>query len=48
MDGSSRGGALVSIYRELRLPIYFVGVGESPDALFPFTIESYLQSLFAD
>jgi fused signal recognition particle receptor len=47
LDGSSRGGALVSIYRELRVSIYFVGMGESPDALSPFFVENYLQSLFS-
>lgn len=47
LDGTSRGGALVGIYRELRLPIYFVGLGEQPDDLQPFTIDDYTQALFA-
>ena len=45
LDGSSKGGVIVSIYRELKLPIYFVGLGESPDDLHPFSIENYLNSI---
>ncbi|MCZ6675060.1 MAG: signal recognition particle-docking protein FtsY [Verrucomicrobia bacterium] len=46
LDGTSRGGALVGIYRELKIPIYFVGLGEQPDDLQPFTIENYVSALF--
>ncbi|MFT4901830.1 MAG: fused signal recognition particle receptor [Lentimonas sp.] len=46
LDGSSRGGALVGIYRELKLPIYFVGLGEQPDDLQPFSAENYANAIF--
>jgi fused signal recognition particle receptor len=46
LDGTSRGGALVGIYREMRLPIYFVGLGEQPEDLQPFNVESYVNALF--
>jgi len=46
LDGTSRGGALVGIYRELRLPIYFVGLGEQPGDLQPFSIHHYTHALF--
>ncbi|MEY3000855.1 MAG: hypothetical protein RL648_1069 [Verrucomicrobiota bacterium] len=46
LDGTSRGGALVGIYRELRLPIYFVGLGEQAEALQPFDIHHYTHALF--
>lgn len=46
LDGSSRGGALVGIYRELKLPIYFVGLGEQPDDLQPFSAKSYSNAIF--
>ena len=36
LDGTSRGGALVGIYRQLQLPIYFVGLGEQADDLTAF------------
>jgi fused signal recognition particle receptor len=46
LDGTSKGGALVGIYREMRLPIYFVGLGESPEDLQPFSVENYANALF--
>lgn len=46
LDGTSRGGALVGIYRELGIPIYFVGLGEQPDDLQPFSVESYTSAVF--
>jgi fused signal recognition particle receptor len=45
LDGSSRGGALVGIYRELRLPVYFVGLGEQPADLQPFAVDPYVDAL---
>lgn len=46
LDGSSKGGVLVSIYSELKLPIYYLGFGESPEDLQAFSIDSYLDSIF--
>lgn len=46
LDGTSRGGALVGIYRELKLPIYFVGLGEQPEDLQPFSAQNYANAIF--
>ncbi len=46
LDGTSRGGALVGIYRQLKLPIYFIGLGEQPDDLQPFSAELYANAVF--
>jgi fused signal recognition particle receptor len=46
LDGTSRGGALVGIFRELKIPIYFVGLGEQPDDLQPFTVDNYVSAVF--
>jgi fused signal recognition particle receptor len=46
LDGTSRGGAVVGIYRELGLPIYFVGLGEQPEDLQPFSVENYAKAIF--
>lgn len=46
LDGTSRGGALVAIYRELQLPIFFIGLGEKPEDLQPFETTSYAQAIF--
>ncbi len=46
LDGSSRGGALVGIFRELGLPVYFVGLGEQVEDLQPFSVEHYADAVF--
>ena len=46
LDGTSRGGAIVGIYRQLKIPIYFIGLGEQPDDLQPFSIENYAKAVF--
>lgn len=46
LDGTSRGGALVPIHRELGLPIFYVGLGEQPDDLQPFDPHAYAHAVF--
>ncbi|MDR1817390.1 MAG: signal recognition particle-docking protein FtsY [Puniceicoccales bacterium] len=46
LDGTSRGGALVGIYRSLKIPVYFVGLGEQPEDLQPFSKDAYIDALF--
>ncbi len=46
LDGTSKGGALVAIYRELKLPIYFLGLGEKPEDLQPFSVNNYVDAVF--
>ena len=46
LDGTSRGGAIVGIWRELKLPIYFVGLGEQKEDLQPFSAENYARAVF--
>ena len=46
VDGTSRGGAIVGIWRQLKIPIYFIGLGEQPDDLQPFSAENYAQAIF--
>jgi fused signal recognition particle receptor len=46
LDGTSRGGAIVGIYRQLRFPIFFLGLGEQPEDLQPFSAESYAKAVF--
>lgn len=48
LDGTSRGGALVGIYREMKLPIYYVGLGEKPEDLQPFSAKDYCEAIFAE
>lgn len=46
LDGTSRGGALAGIYRELELPIHFVGLGEDIEDLQPFSAAGYAKTIF--
>ena len=46
LDGSARGGAVVSVVDELALPVKFVGVGEGIDDLQPFDAEAFVAALF--
>lgn len=46
LDGTSRGGAIVGIWRQLRIPIYFIGLGEQPDDLQPFSADNYARAVF--
>lgn len=45
LDGTSKGGSLLSIMYDLRLPILYVGIGEKEEDLIPFEIEWYLKNL---
>ncbi len=45
LDGSAKGGVVVSILERLRLPIAFVGVGEQVDDLIPFDPEAFVEGL---
>jgi fused signal recognition particle receptor len=48
LDGSARGGIVLAIYRELALPVVFVGVGESVDDLVPFDPADYARALLEE
>ena len=47
LDGTSKGGMVVAIQKELGLPIKFVGLGEKPDDLQPFDAKQFAEALFA-
>jgi fused signal recognition particle receptor len=42
LDGTAKGGALFGVARELKLPIIYVGVGESKDDLIPFNPDEFI------
>jgi fused signal recognition particle receptor len=48
LDGTSKGGMVVAIQKELGLPIKFVGLGEQPDDLQPFDARQFAQALFTE
>jgi fused signal recognition particle receptor len=45
LDGSAKGGVVVSILERMKLPIAFVGVGEQVDDLIPFNPEAFVEGL---
>lgn len=45
LDGSARGGIVLAIYRELKLPVLYVGVGEAAEDLIPFDPREYARAL---
>ena len=47
LDGTAKGGVVLAIARELKLPIRYVGVGEQKEDLLPFDPEQFIESLFA-
>jgi fused signal recognition particle receptor len=48
LDGTAKGGIAVAIANDLKLPIRYVGVGESIDDLVPFSPEEYVAALFEE
>lgn len=46
LDGSAKGGALLPIYRELGIPIRWIGVGEKIEDLAPFNVDEYVSGIF--
>jgi len=46
LDGTAKGGVILSIMRQFEIPVKFVGVGESADDLIPFDPQAYVDTLF--
>lgn len=47
LDGTARGGVVLTIKDDLKLPVKFVGVGEGVDDLQPFNAKAFAEGLFA-
>ncbi len=48
LDGTAKGGSVLSIASELKIPILWVGVGEKIDQLVPFDKAEYINGLFEE
>jgi len=48
LDGSAKGGVVLAICRELKLPVLYVGVGEQLDDLVPFEPSEYARALLGE
>jgi len=45
LDGTAKGGALFSLVNELKLPIFYVGVGEKPENLVEFDKVEFIDGI---
>lgn len=48
LDGTAKGGIVIAICEQLKLPIIFVGTGERVEDMAPFNAEDFVETLFAD
>jgi fused signal recognition particle receptor len=45
LDGTAKGGIVVSVQRELGIPVKLIGLGEGPDDLAPFEPQAFAEGL---
>jgi fused signal recognition particle receptor len=45
LDGTAKGGIVISVQRELGVPVKLVGLGEGPDDLAPFDPEGFIDAI---
>lgn len=47
LDGTARGGVVLAISHQFKIPVKYIGVGEKIDDLLPFDKQAFVQSLFS-
>ena len=47
LDGTAKGGIVVAIAEELKIPVKWIGIGEGVTDLTPFSIEEFTDNLIA-
>jgi fused signal recognition particle receptor len=48
LDGTAKGGVILSIRDQLNVPVKFIGLGETPEDIAPFDPESYVTALLGE
>jgi fused signal recognition particle receptor len=48
LDGTAKGGIVISVQRELGVPVKLVGLGEGPDDLAPFEPDAFVEAILGD
>ncbi|HEX3814321.1 MAG TPA: signal recognition particle-docking protein FtsY [Mycobacteriales bacterium] len=48
LDGTAKGGIVISVQRELGIPVKLVGLGEGPDDMAPFEPKAFVDALLGD
>ncbi len=46
LDGTAKGGIVLAIAREMKIPVRYIGVGEKLDALQPFSPADFAEAMF--
>jgi fused signal recognition particle receptor len=47
LDGTAKGGIVLAIAHEMKIPVKYIGVGETIDDLQPFDRTAFVEALFA-
>ena len=46
LDGTAKGGVAIPIRQEFNLPVKYIGLGEQPDDLALFNVDTFVDALF--
>lgn len=46
LDGSAKGGVVIGVSDQFKIPVKYIGIGEGIDDLQPFNREAFVDSLF--
>jgi len=47
LDGTAKGGIVLSVMHQLQMPVKFVGIGEKIEDLQPFDAQTFIDAMFA-
>lgn len=48
LDGTAKGGTVINIVNEMRIPVKFVGTGEKQDDVISFSVDEFIDSILSD
>jgi fused signal recognition particle receptor len=48
IDGTAKGGSVLNIINEMRIPVKYIGTGETHKDLAPFSVDDFIDSLLSD
>lgn len=48
IDGTAKGGTVLNIVDEMRIPVKFIGTGETADDIDTFSFDEFVDSIFSD
>lgn len=48
VDGTAKGGTVLNIINEMRIPVKYIGVGETQKDLVPFDVDEFIDSLISE